>query len=109
MLTEDYDGEFPTSSAHIRPFGTTLESHDGMTPVASPTWLDLTRTRAEQFDQLMRSGDLETAWLCLNCTGWSFKTAAKAATYFAKEKMDPTVEAMLDIWVFFAQCDSGEY
>jgi hypothetical protein len=113
----DYTGDFPTSGfsdprqrwANACSFEMSSEFwKKSLSQVELPRWLT-SESKQNVFYDFFSIGDLRSAWLTLNSTGWSIAAAKTALFELVRVANDPNLEALADAWSKVANPSAGGY
>ncbi len=74
-----------------------------------PAWFDSDREKKPLFDDYLRAGRLDCAWLTLNSTGWSITDARQALVALQARADDCSFDAVVAYWLSVADASAGGY
>ena len=74
-----------------------------------PAWFDPVREKKPLFDDYLRAGRLDYAWLTLNSTGWSIADARQALIALQTRADDRGFDAVVAYWLSVADVSAGGY
>jgi len=113
-----YTGTFPTGEfLASRPWWNNSCSfempEDGLSKwpdaISRPPWLDTGSDKGQLFEAYLRDGDLRSAWLTLNSTGWSLAGAKLALGALRDAAGDGAFSTLVAAWLSIADESAGGY
>jgi hypothetical protein len=111
-----YTGDFPNPLDSVRDWWETscsFEILDRPMPMPAsgqlPAWFDPDREKKPLFDDYLRAGRLDYAWLTLNSTGWSITDARQALVALQARADDRGFDAVVAYWLSVADVSAGGY
>ena len=111
-----YTGDFPNPLDSGRAWWETscsFEMLDRPMPMPThgqlPAWFDPVREKKPLFDDYLRAGRLDYAWLTLNSTGWSIADARQALIALQTRADDRGFDAVVAYWLSVADVSAGGY
>lgn len=114
----EYTGTFPTGEfSTSRPWWNDSCSFEvpedslsrGPDSIGRPPWLDTGRGKRQLFEGYLRDGDLRSAWLTLNSTGWSIAEARLALGALGDVARDMAFSTLVAAWLSIANESAGGY
>ena len=111
-----YTGDFPNPFDPGRAWWETscsFEILDRQMPMPAsgqlPAWFDPDREKMPLFEDYLRAGRLDYAWLTLNSTGWSITDARQALVALQARADDRGFDAVVAYWLSVADVSAGGY
>lgn len=111
-----YTGDFPNPFDPGRAWWETscsFEILDRQMPLPAsgqlPAWFDPDREKMPLFEDYLRAGRLDYAWLTLNSTGWSITDARRALVALQARADDRGFDAVVAYWLSVANVSAGGY